>query len=714
MTRLHTSVLLVLLLTTVNVLKAQQEWCATATIAQRKAQSDSAYASRLSNFVSLLQDYDRNGQRDVAANDLVYIPVVFHIVHNGDALGSGENISEVQILSQLDALNRDFNYLDPDIVNVPEPFRDLVADCKIQFCLAKFDPSGNPTTGIVRHQFAQATWNSDSLIDNVLKPATIWDNKRYLNIWSVRMGGTLQSQGVLAYATFPGFAPDDEDGVVARYNTIGTTGGAFMNGYEKGKTVSHEIGHWLGLLHTWGFGAGCGDQGDFISDTPDQDDLNFGCPDFPHFSCSGQPNGDMFMNYMDYTYDGCRNLFTLGQAERMRGVLDNQRALIKQSATKCFFSNDAAAVSFLFPSDTICSFTFKPVFKLKNAGLSPLTSSRIYYDIDGTNLQIFNWVGNLASQQEVLVSLASQTVSISGNHTVHVTLANPNGLVLDDDVTNDEITANFFVYNTSAAAALPVFEGFENGLLSNNWSLDNPNNDVTWEHNTSVGGYSNSSSSAVINNRDYVANPNKKRDAIITDVYDFTSVSKPELLFDVAYAMYSESRVDTFNVYYSLDCGSTWVKAWQQWGQALATATNDTAFFVPNVNEWKTVSVPLIDLAGQNRVTFKFENVTGWGNVLYLDNINLRDNPSLSLSTTVAEDIKVFPNPAYDILAVRLPFGSTYHKLELMNSLGQVVYKLDLNDQAAIFSVSDYPSGIYYLRVSNNNTFNTKKIFITK
>lgn len=714
MKKLYASVLSALLLTTVNVLKAQQEWCASATIAQRKAQSSAHMAQRFDNFINMLQDYEQRGNRDVNAGDVVYVPVVFHIVHNGDAVGAGENIGEAQILSQIDALNRDFNFMDPDIANVPEPFRDLVADCKIQFCLAKFDPSGTPTTGIIRHQFSQTSWNTDSLIDNVLKPATIWDNKRYLNIWSVRMGGTLQSQGVLAYATFPGFSSDDEDGVVARYNTIGTTGGTFMSGYEKGKTVSHEIGHWLGLLHTWGFDAGCGDQGDFISDTPDQDDLNFGCPVFPHFSCNGQPNGDMFMNYMDYTYDGCRNLFTLGQATRMRGILDNQRALIKSSATKCFYNTDAAALNFVFPTDTICSYTFKPLFKLKNAGLSPLTSVKVYFDVDGTNLQIYNWTGNLASQNETWITLPEQNAATTGMHMVNIVLANPNGLAVDENTLNDDITVNFYVYNTSAATALPVSEGFETALLNTNWSLSNPNGDLTWEQNTSVGSYGASASCAFINNRSYVSNPNKKRDALVTDVYDFTGIVKPELSFDVAYARYTDSRVDTFNVYYSLDCGSSWIKAWQQWGADLATAAYDTALFVPTANEWKTVSMPLLNIASQNKVSFKFENVTGWGNALYLDNINIKNNPALSVSDIEKASIKIFPNPAFDVVAIRLPFNHNYTKLELMNNIGQTVYQAPLNDNAAIISTIEYPAGLYFVRVSGNGNTETQKLFITK
>ncbi len=185
--------------------KAQHGWCGTMERVQKQIAQNPALQADYDNFLNFLQQ--SNLQNNRATNeDVIYIPVVFHIIHNGDAEGTGENISDAQVLSQIDALNRDFNGLDPDVVNVPSVFAGLVSTPHFHFCLAKFDPNGNPTTGIIREQFQFATWNTDSLIDNYLKPATIWDRNRYLNIWSCRFGVLLTSEGVLAYSTFPGLA----------------------------------------------------------------------------------------------------------------------------------------------------------------------------------------------------------------------------------------------------------------------------------------------------------------------------------------------------------------------------------------------------------------------------------------------------------------------------------------------------------------------------
>jgi len=141
--------------------------------------------------------------------------------------------------------------------------------------------------------------------------AASWDSKRYLNIWVVRLVGR-----TMAYATPPGAAAE-KDGLVISYDVFGTTG-KLRAVFNKGRTATHEIGHWLGLMHTWG-DASCGN--DHVDDTPQQGTYNFGCPGFPRIStCSPNQNGDMFMNFMDFSDDACMNMFTKGQANRMRAL----------------------------------------------------------------------------------------------------------------------------------------------------------------------------------------------------------------------------------------------------------------------------------------------------------------------------------------------------------------------------------------------------------
>ncbi len=690
-------------------------WCSTMEHTFRQLQSNPQFAQQYEGMKTFLyQANQSNAQRATDANaQTIYIPVVFHIVHNGDALGTGENISDAQIMSQLTAMNLHYTAQDANLVNVPAAFAPLIGNCNIQFCLAKFDPDGNPTTGIIRHQLSTATWNDETTIDNTLKPSTIWDHTKYMNIWSVRMGGTLISDGVLAYSSLPFFGAANSDGIVARFNTIGTTG-SLLTGHNLGKTITHEAGHWLGLLHTWGTDANCGDAGDYVDDTPDQADLNFGCPAFPHISCNNGPNGDMFMNYMDYADDACSYMFSAGQSNNIHSVLSQFRPDILTASSSCFLNLDVAVLNISFPKDTICSFTFRPVVTIKNEGTTTLTSGKFYYQVDGDVVQIYNWNGSLPTQGEVQITLPVQLVFIEDVHTLDITFGNANGQASDNFSGNDSKSITFYAYNGVAGSAVPFTETFEATFPAANWSIYNPNNDVTWEKSNSYGGYGSSSGSVVIDNTAYGANPNKKKDALITDAYDFSSIAYPELKFDVAYAQYSASRADSLKVYYSLDCGSNWIKIWNQKGSALATAPDQTTLFTPTSTEWKTVTVPVVNLSLQNKVSFKFENVTGWGNAMYIDNINVQNNTSLTVNEIEKADVKIFPNPANNLVAVRLPANHPFEQIQLINSMGELVYETNITDNAIIIPVNQFANGLYLLHLKGEKSSQTEKLLISK
>lgn len=690
-----------------------QHWCGTDKLLKKQFEANPEMEA---NFMRQLEEIATENRRSSrATQEVIYVPVVFHIIHNGDAIGTGENISDAQCISQIDALNRDFNGLDPDVVNVPQVFRSLVGNARINFCLAKFDPTGNPTSGIERLQYPNATWDEDNVIDATLKPATIWDRTKYLNIWSVRMGGTLASEGVLAYATLPFSATNNNDGIVARFNTIGTVG-TLLSGIDRGKTVGHEAGHWLGLLHTWGFGPGCGDQGDFIADTPDQDDMNFGCPTFPRVSCTqSAPNGDMFMNYMDYSDDNCRNMFSVGQCTRMNDILNSNRASIKQSATKCFYNLDAALLELRVPSDTICALSVKPLVTLQNAGITPLTSGTFQVSVDGGVPQVFNWTGFLNPQQQTSVVLP-QVNFTSGIHTFNVTFTSPNGLSNDNFAGNDAITRTVFAYSSGGSSAVPFSEDFESASFpaGSNWYTENNDADRTWVLETSLSAYDNGNYSVSIDNFSYTSNPNKKRDAIITENYNFSNIQYPELSFDVAYARLNVNRKDSLNIYYSFDCGTRWIKLWGKDGTGLATAPDQTTKFYPNANQWQNVTIPVLDLVPQTHVSFKFENVTGWGNVLYLDNINVRNNTALAVEEPNRFEVGIFPNPANDLLAIRLPFTHPFNTIEIVNAMGEVVHEEAVTSHSLIFNIDYLPNGMYIARIKGGNHVQSNKFFVQR
>ncbi|MGB1209911.1 putative secreted protein (Por secretion system target) [Lacinutrix venerupis] len=282
--------------------------CATMKNLEYRKQNDPQLAQRMEDIETFtrqkLQQMDSNSQNKVVG-DIITLPVVIHVLYRN----ATENISVAQIQSQLDVLNEDFRRTNPDADNT----WSQAADTQIEFCLATVDPNGNATTGITRKSTTRRDWGtSDDMKRSSTGGIDPWDTSQYLNMWVVPQmlsnGGT-----ILGYAQFPGGSAAT-DGVVMGYNYFGRVG-AVSAPFDGGRTTTHEVGHFLNLRHIWG-DSNCGN--DFVSDTPTHQTSNGGCP-VGQVSCGST---DMVQNYMDYTNDSCMNLFTTGQKNRMRAVLE--------------------------------------------------------------------------------------------------------------------------------------------------------------------------------------------------------------------------------------------------------------------------------------------------------------------------------------------------------------------------------------------------------
>lgn len=285
--------------------KAQTPWCESAAIEQALLGSNPAYAARRAAIESFTQQYVANnpGQED---GNIITIPVVVHVVWNTAA----QNVSNAQIATQIAVLNEDFRRMNADAVNTLTQFQSVAADSEIQFCLATRDPTGAPHSGIIRVQTAVTSFpaTAASAVKYTSQGGSnAWPASWYLNIWVCEIAGT-----VAGFSAFPGGAASN-DGCVIDFLAFGR-GGSAVPPLDLGRTGTHEVGHWLNLIHIWGDG-GCGID-DLVADTPDDDGPNYGCL-LGAPACTGLA---MVQNYMDYSNDSCMNLFTLGQRARMRAL----------------------------------------------------------------------------------------------------------------------------------------------------------------------------------------------------------------------------------------------------------------------------------------------------------------------------------------------------------------------------------------------------------
>ena len=307
---------------------AQDRECGTMEyLKYLKTQDPQLENKMMQNEIALQNWIQTQAASNSINNSIITIPVVVHVVYSNPT----ENISTAQILSQIEMLNKGFRKLNADTSNIPPVFQPLAADCEIEFCLAAIDPNGNSTTGITRTATTQTSfsggtfnglfWSNDGVKYSSSGGIDAWNTSEYLNIW------VCDISGLRGYAQFPG-GPSSTDGVVVDFEWFGNIGTAAWAAYT-GRTAIHEIGHWLNLSHIWGDNisqtSNCGD--DYCNDTPTESSSTYGWTNFPYNTynaCNSGANGEMFMNYMDYT--DWRNMFTQDQKTRMIAAINTFRS----------------------------------------------------------------------------------------------------------------------------------------------------------------------------------------------------------------------------------------------------------------------------------------------------------------------------------------------------------------------------------------------------
>ncbi len=602
---------------------------------QQLLQTDPVYAEKVERANALIAEktaaywaqqttantYAKSG----GAGGVISIPTVVHILHHPDSLqGMGGNPTNEMVYTAIDYLNQAFRNngaYDPSIGT----------DMEIEFCLAVRTPFGFFTNGITRT--ANVTYAFlDKEEDEAMKMNTGWDREKYFNIWIPTgiCSSALDICNIAGYSNLASYHGANRDGIVCRSDFFGTSP-------NKTKVLIHELGHWLNLYHT--FEGGCQNnnclmQGDFVCDTPpdasqfsylctavnsclsDGEDSNIRNP-FRAVNLGGQgEQNDMIENYMDYGNYECQNAFTLNQKERIHLSFDAFRSsLLQSNACVSPISNDAAITEIVSPNNAQCSGDL--IVTLHNAGLSPLNSCSIFYQIDGGAITPYAWTGFLPSGECVEVLVNTTLSFLPGQHTLKVYTESPNGGI-DNNSANDE-KSNTFVALSSQS--LPFNEDFSAISFSSKWGKVNPDNSIGWQTVGTSGCGSTGTRSAYINNHAY--NNIGETDYLYT-LLNLNDYADANLSFDVAYVPQSNFISDRLRVVISTDCGESFHEIYDKSAGDLMTGISpQNAAWSPNsCTQWRTESINLMNYA-REEVIIGFAATTSQGNNLYLDNVHI-------------------------------------------------------------------------------------------
>ena len=568
------------------------------------------------------------------------IPVVVHVLHNGTAVGVDANISDAQILSQIRVLNEDFRRKNADAIRTPEEFLPVAADANIEFVLAKQDPNGLPTNGIVRKQGPKTIYGPEDA--TIIGQTSQWNPEEYLNMWVVPLVSPF-----LGYATFPtsnlpglNFVPSASirDGITVDYLFFGTGPGTAAN--TTGRTTTHEVGHYLGLRHIWGDG-GC-EVDDFVLDTPNQDNPNQTiCNDNPsRFSCG---NNNMIQNYMDYTPDRCMNLFTKGQVDRFDVVLANsprRATLVNGRGTKdpILPTRDISLLKVVNPADALCQTTVAPQVEIQNVGNEIVSSVRIE----------FRWNGNLIESKRF-------TTELRTTEKVTLTFGNLDTRGEENEFSFTVVQVNDqadLVPSNNTLTSRPLQQGqltlpytVSLSTLPATWIIGNPDKSLTWEKtNLTLDG----SAQPALFIRHYEYEAQGQLDYFISPQIDLTKYPNAQLVFEVAHGPYNQAGFqDELLVAIAPDCSLDFdiiTPPYKKSGTRLQTVDPTVNEFIPTSNsQFRTEIVNLSKFKDLGKVRVALVTKNAFGNNIFLRNI--RVVPTEEFKYELKIDDVVAPSP---------------------------------------------------------------------
>ncbi len=451
-------------------------------------------------------------------------------------------------------------------------------------------------------------------------------------------------------------------------------------------------------------GTGTNTQGNWVSGTP-----------YPIFNPSNpqcsQINTGYAIAYFPTLYVICsdKKVYELSQPTEAQIV-----AKMNAVCPSAIYNLDATTS--LFQNTIICSSSFSPVVTLQNGGQTTLSSCSISYKIDNGTPQNYSWTGSIAAGQTGNATLSPITVSTSGSHTLTVTTSAPNGGT--DQNTGNDTQSYPFVANITAGSAIPLTETFSASTFpSAGWTLNNPDGATTWERNTTVGGFGTSTSCMFYDAYNY--NGAGQFDEIIIPAVDLSVVSSPVLEFDLAHAPYSTVYVEQLEVFISTDCATTWTSVYNKSGATLGTAPACTTKFTPTASQWRKESINLNTYIGQNKVFVKFKVTNGYGNEVYVDNINVKGTSTSGINNNIIDNtLNIYPNPAKEFINIAFESDQVRSSIiNLYNALGEIMQTTILQNntsgsQKLKLETNNLPAGLYVVEIKTGNYTCSRKIMI--